>query len=180
MPTALETLVAERRRFQEFLARRVGDADEAEDLLQDALLRALKSPPADDDPEGTVRWFYRVLRNALIDRNRRAGTRGRALDQLEHEPRDEDPDLWQAVCGCLGALMEGLPPNYAEILKVVDLGDRAVTEAAGDLGISAGNARVRLHRARQALRAEVESFCRTCATHGCRDCTCRSSERKGV
>ena len=175
MSNALQTLVAERRRFQSFIAGRVGDAEEAEDILQEALLRALKSPPADDDPEGTVRWFYRVLRNALIDRARSATSHGRALEQFAREPSSDTQDpLWDAVCECVGTLLVGLKQSQADILRAVDVENQPISDVAARLGITQGNARVRLHRARAELRTELESFCRTCAHHGCRDCTCRN------
>lgn len=155
----------------------MGDPEEAEDILQEALLRALKSPPADDDPEGTVRWFYRVLRNALTDRARSADSRSRGLERFAREdtPESEDP-LWNAVCECLVNLLAGLKPSQADLLRAVDMDERPISEVAEQQGITPGNVRVRLHRARAALRAELESFCRTCARHGCRDCTCRGGE----
>ena len=48
----------------------------------------------------------------------------------------------------------------------------AVKDNAEEGGISRTNAGVRLHRARQALRAEVERTCGHCAQQGCTDCTC--------
>src|SRR5687767_14229656 len=62
-------LLANREKFLGFLEKRVGSRAAAEDLLQAAYLRALEA----DIPEGesAVAWFYRVLRNALVDRHRR-------------------------------------------------------------------------------------------------------------
>ena len=45
-------------------------------------------------------------------------------------------------------------------------------EVAGELAITPNNAAVRLHRARTALRRQLERSCGTCATHGCLDCRC--------
>jgi len=174
--TPVEVLVGERQRFREFLVRRTGDPDEADDLLQSALLRALRQPPPAENAEGVTRWFYRVLRNALIDRARRRETADHAAAVLAGEPAaTEDGALWDAVCGCVTALADTLPPPYAEIVREVDIAERPVTEVAARLGVTAGNARVRLHRAREALRERVEQFCRTCANHGCLDCTCRGT-----
>jgi RNA polymerase sigma factor (sigma-70 family) len=177
MSAPLDVLVAERRRFRAFLVRRLGDPDEAEDVLQSALLRAVRRPPTADDPEAVTRWFYRVLRNALSDRARRRQAAERAAATLAAEPASTpaDTELWNAVCGCVTALADTLHGPYSEILRSVDIEGRPVAEAASQLGLTPGNARVRLHRARAALREQVERFCRTCATHGCLDCTCRTA-----
>jgi RNA polymerase sigma-70 factor (ECF subfamily) len=54
----------------------------------------------------------------------------------------------------------------------VDLEGGSVGDYARKAGITPNNASVRLHRAREALRKQVEKTCGTCATHGCLDCTC--------
>ena len=72
----------------------------------------------------------------------------------------------------MNTLIPTLKPEYAEILRRVDLEGAAVPSVAAELGISANNVTVRLHRARQALKKQLERCCGTCATHGCLDCTC--------
>jgi len=70
-----------------------------------------------------------------------------------------------------------LKPEYAAALKRVDVDGIAVQEFAAEAGITANNASVRLFRAREALRNRVSATCRTCADHGCLDCTCRTAGR---
>lgn len=70
--------------------------------------------------------------------------------------------------------MELLPllnADCAELVRRVDLVGEWIGEIATERKVSSGSARVRLHRARAALRREVERACRTCAEHGCLDCT---------
>jgi RNA polymerase sigma-70 factor (ECF subfamily) len=69
-------------------------------------------------------------------------------------------------------LIVTLKPEYAEILRRVDLGESRLDSVAAELGITANNATVRLHRARQALRQRLEQMCGVCAHHGCLNCTC--------
>ena len=120
--------------------------------------------------------FYRLLRNAVTDHYRRKDAGRRAMASYAREATEADPrldaDLERAVCACVNDLIPVLKPEYAELIRRVDLGGGDVTSAAAALGITPGNARVRLHRARAALRQELERSCRTCATHGCLDCTC--------
>ncbi len=170
--------MAERRRFLGFLLNRVGDPDLAEDLLQTAVLQALRRAETLRDDERVVAWIYRILRNVLTDHRRREATGARAVERVAglELPEAPPPELEAQICACIGGLLETLPPQYGEILRLVELEEVAPTEAGGRIGLSAGNARVRLHRARAALRDRVEQMCRTCARHGCLDCTCRPTE----
>ena len=65
-----DVLVENHRAFVRFLERRVGDRAAAEDLIQDAFTRNMDRLSNLPD-EALVPWFYRVLRNAAIDRQRR-------------------------------------------------------------------------------------------------------------
>jgi DNA-directed RNA polymerase specialized sigma24 family protein len=62
--------------------------------------------------------------------------------------------------------------QYSDLLRQIDLEGEALQDAASDLGITANNLTVRLHRARQRLRIELERTCRICSRHGCLDCSC--------
>lgn len=77
-----------------------------------------------------------------------------------------------AVCECLHTLLPTLKPEYAEILRRADLEEEPLAAVASSLGITLNNATVRLHRARQALKRQLERSCGTCAVHGCLDCDC--------
>ncbi|MBM4188026.1 MAG: RNA polymerase sigma factor [Gemmatimonadetes bacterium] len=173
--SVVERLVANHQAFLSYLERRVGDRDTAEDLLQDAFVRGLGRAPQRQD-ETLVPWFYRVLRNAVIDHYRRRGSAGRALEAFarELEATDEpDHDTDRALCRCVAVLAETLKPEYGEALRRVELDGVAVKDFAIETGISAGNAAVRVFRARDALRRQLVRSCGTCADHGCLDCSCR-------
>jgi RNA polymerase sigma factor (sigma-70 family) len=170
------TLLANHRRFLDFLAARVGSREDAEEILQDAFVRGLEKAGEVRDDESAVAWFYRLLRNAVTDHYRRTAASRKALEGHAREAPEADPgfdaDLERVVCACVDDLIPVLKPEYADLIRRVDLGGADVASAADALGITPGNARVRLHRARVALRGELERSCRTCATHGCLDCTC--------
>lgn len=176
----VDALVAHHRRFLSYLQRRVGDRALAEDLLQDAFVRAIdRAPELSDD--GAVPWVYRVLRNAVIDRYRRHGAESRALEAFAREldgAVEPPPELLGEICACVAELAGTLSPSYAAAISAVDLQGQAVAEFARAEGLTASNAGVRLHRARQALRARVAASCGTCADHGCLDCSCGRPSRR--
>lgn len=174
------TLLANHRRFLGFLEARVGNRHDAEEILQNAFVRSLQKADEIRDPENAVAWFYRLLRNAVVDHYRHSTTSHRLLEdfaeQLLGTDERADAALDNVICECVKDLVPVLKAEYADLITQVDLRGIDVTSVAESLRITPGNARVRLHRARTALRQEVERTCRTCATHGCLDCTCAKKD----
>lgn len=174
-PDTAAVLVANHRSFLAFLEKRVGSRAVAEDILQDAFARGLDKLESLRDEESAVAWFYRMLRNAVIDHHRRGAARARGMEafarEIEHDPAPS-PDLKQTICRCIGELAATLKPEYASALQRVEIDGVAVKDYAEEAGISSNNGAVRVHRAREALRKQVARSCGTCAEHGCVDCTC--------
>ena len=159
--------------FIGFARSRSGDPELAADLVQECLMKALKSDNVPVEAEGAVTWFYRVLRHALIDAHRRRTTREQALEKLAHElPEAASPEDEKALCQCVMKLLPALPPADAELLRVIDLESGSVTALAQATDQRVNTLNVRLLRARRKLREQVERTCRACATHGCLDCDC--------
>jgi len=175
MSHVVDVLVENHREFLRFLERRVGSRATAEDILQDAFVRGIDRAETLRDDDSAIAWFYRSLRNAVIDHHRRNGASDRAVAALAreleeaHSPLD---DLHDAVCKCVGRLAPTLKPEYAEALQKVEVEGLSVQAFAEQAGITANNAGVRLFRARKALRKQLEISCGTCASHGCLECTC--------
>jgi RNA polymerase sigma-70 factor (ECF subfamily) len=176
-PEATEQLVASHRRFLAFLEKRVESRAVAEDILQSAFARGLERGAAVPD-EKIVAWFYRVLRNAVIDHYRHRDASARAMEAwgLElAESQESGPAVMQEICQCVSDLLQTLKPEYRDALQIVDLEDGKLEDLARQSGITAQNAAVRMHRARKALRQRVEQACGTCAEHGCLNCRCKSA-----
>jgi RNA polymerase sigma-70 factor, ECF subfamily len=177
-PEALAQLVAGHREFLAFLERRVESRAAAEDILQAAFARGLERGGSVPD-EKVVAWFYRVLRNSVIDHYRHRASSARAMEAWGREfTEGQEPDaaLRQEICQCVSGLLATLKPEYRDALRVVDLEDGKLSDLAQQSGITAENAAVRVHRARKALRRQVEKACGTCEEHGCFDCQCHASE----
>jgi RNA polymerase sigma factor (sigma-70 family) len=173
--TILNPLLDLRRQFLRFLKRRISDQGVAEDILQTAYVRALEAGGQLRDQESSVAWFYRILRNAVIDYYRRRAVEGAALDRWARNLGDEtvpEPDLEPDPCPCIAAALAVMTPAYADLLRAVDLGETRLAAYAKGKGITAGNAAVRAHRARAALRRRLVRCCGTCAEQGCVECTC--------
>jgi RNA polymerase sigma factor (sigma-70 family) len=182
-PDVLQRLVGNHAQFLAFLQRRVRSRQVAEDILQEAFIRGIDRLSSLRDNESAVAWFYRLLRNALIDHARKQASERRALEgfardaaiETERDAGGFDQELHTEVCRCITGLLDTLKPEYAGALRRIELEGAAVADYAREAQITPNNAAVRVHRARLALKRQLELSCGTCATHGCLDCTCDES-----
>ncbi len=175
----IQRLLAHESAFRVFLRRRVGDEVLSEDLLQQSMIRAVQSHHSVRNDESVVAWFYKIIRHTLIDYYRSKGAEARRneafLQELTLSGEDREPpidEVKSTVCTCLHRHLPKLRANYAELLRRIDIEEESPKRVAEELKISQSNLTVRLHRARQALRASLELSCGICSKHGCLNCTC--------
>ncbi len=175
-------LVEGHRQILGFLRRRLGSGEEAEEVLQMFMLRAVERSADLRDVRSVRGWLSRILATTIVDHQRRAGKRRKReeivdpfdLEELSIEPDDE---LEEAICNCLYKLLPTLKPEYAEVIWRIDLLEEPRDRVAASLGVSLNNITVRLHRGRQALKKRLEEMCMTCPVHGFLDCRCDEAER---
>ncbi|MGH8986811.1 MAG: RNA polymerase sigma factor [Acidimicrobiia bacterium] len=133
---------------------------DAEDLVQDTLVRAYRSIDGFDGRHPRA-WLLTILRNAQINRTRR-----RRPDLL-HDPDEvtrraattEDPSaqpeeaaLVDVLDEHLGAALDALPIKFRQVVDLIDVSELSYQEAAEVLGVPAGTVMSRLSRARKRLR----------------------------
>ena len=157
--------------FVGFARKRIADPELAADVVQDSLLKAMKSAATLREDENVVAWFYRILRNSITDLYRRRATETKMLEKFADEPQFSEADHFE-FCKCMAGVIDTLKPEYAAAIREVDLKDRPTAAVAGELQTTANNLTVRLHRARHQLRERLEQACRLCSKHGCLNCTC--------
>jgi len=176
----LQTLLDRRAGFLAFVQRRVADPALAEDILQAAYMRALERPGSLREDDSAVAWFYSVLRNAVIDFYRRRATESKVMDASASDldiagVSAPDAATRTFICGCIAHVLPMLKPAYAEIIREVDLEEEPLNVFAKRHKLTAGNAAVRAHRARAALRRELVRVCGACSIHACLDCCCKAA-----
>ncbi len=136
----------------------------AEDATQDALLLAWRRIRSLRDPAAFRPWIYAILERAALSGWRRRKRR-RALALREGEavaegapPGEEEPPPPAAdrpEVAALRSSLEALPEGYRDVLSLHYVQGLSAREVAGAVGLSFNNARVRLYRARIALRREL-------------------------
>jgi RNA polymerase sigma-70 factor (ECF subfamily) len=171
-----DLLVQRKGEFLRFLERRLGSRADAEDLLQESLLKVVAHKAPLRDHKKLVPWFYQILRNLLVDHFRRGAALHRLKDHVAagtDTTTEMDDELFQATYPCVNDVAATLKPEYGELIRRVELAGEPLHAVARDLGIKPNNASVRLHRARRALRQGLAAMCGACVEHACLDCSCR-------
>jgi len=165
-----------RGEFLRFFRRRLDRREDAEDALQDFYLKVIRAARKPDHHDKIDAWLGRILRNTLTDHYRRRAARQRAevayRREIEGTVSEIDADQDGLPCCCLHDSLLTLRLDYAEILRRADLDEEPRERIAADLGLTANNLGVRLHRARRALRKKLEDCCPTCRDGGFGDCGC--------
>jgi RNA polymerase sigma-70 factor (ECF subfamily) len=157
-----------------YIKSKIADPELAEDILQESLLKALSSAPELRDDQKIIPWFYRIVNNAITDLYRHRGVVAKYMGPIPDgaEPGIE-PEERATICACMRDLIPTLKPEYAELIEGLDLNEEDNEAVAERIGITRNNLKVRHHRARTQLRQRLEETCRSCATHGCLDCSCK-------
>lgn len=177
--TAVEaSLVEGQRRFMGFLIGRLGNVDDALDVMQDFALRAIRRSDDLRDLASVRGWLSRLLATAITDHHRRSNRRRRR--EVPGDPWSEAADMAlptdtgtdAAICDCLRDVIGLLPLAQADLLRRIDLEEQPRLAVARALGITEGNLAVRLFRARGKLRDLLVDLCLTCPEHGFLDCAC--------
>ncbi|HEX7761911.1 MAG TPA: sigma-70 family RNA polymerase sigma factor [Caulobacteraceae bacterium] len=151
----LTALIPQLRAFARTLA---GDATQADDLAQDAMMKAWSARTSFEMGTNMKAWTFMILRNQFYSEKRRSW-RQTQLDQEAAERTLVAPDDPMAPVA-LDELRQGLgmlPPEQREALILVGAGGFAYEEAAVICGCAVGTVKSRVSRARRALEAVLEA-----------------------
>jgi RNA polymerase sigma-70 factor (ECF subfamily) len=154
-----------RERLIAALARLVR-REEAEELANETLIRALSSAESFRGEADAYTWLYRIALNLAYDLLRRQKrhpevSMDEEIENLERVPAHGDPSALKKreMSQCVRNLLTTLPPEQHEVLIHADIHDATASEIARNTGVSTGNAKIRLHRARRAMKSILEKHC---------------------
>lgn len=148
-----------------FIARRVSDPADAEDVLQDVMLRIQRHAREMDEYEHLGAWVHQVTRSAVIDFYRRRSARrelpaGSSVEVAGAIPDPVPPEtLRTELAQCLKPLMDRLGDTYREALEMTELEGLSQVAAAERLGLSTSGMKARVQRARAQLRDLLLECC---------------------
>jgi RNA polymerase sigma-70 factor, ECF subfamily len=150
-----------------------GRADDADDAMQEALLKTYRYAARIREPEAFRAWLYRTVRNAcLIGRRRRANEpehfvslddtasdmdgRERQVDAVDSGHDPERQAINSSLRSRLRRSLAAVPRPYRVVVVLREIEGLSTREVAEVMGISEANVKTRLHRARLLLREHLE------------------------
>ena len=144
--------------LRRFLRHRAGSDDEANDLLQEVFLRALRQANGLCGIDNRRAWLFHAARNLLIDRLRLAKDQVPLPDDLAAEPEDS-PVPVDGLAQCLPRVLRELSPQDREAITLCDIEGMTQQNYARRLGLSLPAAKSRVQRARVRLKAQLTEAC---------------------
>ncbi len=155
-------------RVHRYVRGMVRDSSEAEDLTQEAFLRAHRERATLRDPGAMLSWLYQIATRVALDRLRQrtaaAPRESRlSLDEVD-QPDPGTPSLQQVLeqsemGACVQRFLVAVPDGYRSVLLLHDVHGLSGPEISENLGLPLATVKIRLHRARQRLKASLEEGC---------------------
>lgn len=142
-----------------FVQKQVKDKQEAEDILQQLYLKLYKHCEQLEQVHNLKAWLYQITRNTVYDFFRE-NSRRISLDPEADLPEEVLPEQTrQEVEALVEPLINILPPEYAQALRLSELEEVSQKEIAERLGISYSGAKSRVQRGREKLKALFMECC---------------------
>lgn len=157
-----------RPRVLRYLTRLVGEAD-AEDQTQSVMLKVSEGLAGFRGESSVSTWIYRIATNVALDKLRQK--RAQPLPETAYEFNEDDlPPAAHAdsveetairgeMSACIGEFVAHLPENYKTVMILSDLEGFKNGEIAAMLGVTVDTVKIRLHRAREKLRKDLQDGC---------------------
>jgi RNA polymerase sigma-70 factor (ECF subfamily) len=144
-----------------FLRKHTGDAQAAEDLLHDVVVKALAAGRDEAHaPQNLTGWLYAVARNAAMDYHRRHRPTDELPDDVAAEPLDEAEAARIELANCLRPMAERLPSTYRDTLIAAEFDGLPLASVAEAQGLSLSAVKTRASRGRKLLQEELVQCCR--------------------
>ncbi len=149
-----------RHELERFLMSRISRPEDAEDLLQDIMIKTYQQLHTVQEPIKLRAWLFQVTRNVVIDYYRQS--REALPDSLAIMDEGTEPyeQVRQELSDCINPFIKQLPRVYQTALEAVDLRGVSQKELSEELGVSYSAVKSRVQRGRQMLAALFKDCCR--------------------
>ena len=142
-----------------FVRARVGDPAATEDVLQDVYLKIHARIGTLKDEEKVRAWVYRVTRNAVTDHHRAKRPTSELDESLGASTDHTETEFEERLSGSVRDMLDRLPPEHREALRLTEYEGLTQRELADRLGIGVSGAKSRVQRARTRLKAMLLDCC---------------------
>jgi RNA polymerase sigma-70 factor (ECF subfamily) len=142
--------------LRRYVGRVVGNADAADELMQDIWLRLIQGIGRLKDPARLRAWLFGIAHRRVMDFLRERYAASSIVDVDTDTLVDEEPNFDRELeAGELERGLQGLPPVEREVLSLFYLDELPLAEVAQVLGLPSGTVKSRLFRARNLLRQQL-------------------------
>lgn len=142
--------------LQRFVQSKVSNKEDAEDLLQEILLKAYRNIGSVQHQSSIKSWLFQVANNAVIDFYRRKGRNVELTDELLGSA-EEQTQL--ELSNCVFPFINALPQDHAALLRAIDIDCISQKDYARELGISYSTLKSRVQKSRKLLKQLFEECC---------------------
>jgi RNA polymerase sigma-70 factor (ECF subfamily) len=156
-----------------FIAKRVANQTEAEDILQEVFLRIHQRIDGLKDPRRVLSWIYQITRHAIIDHYRAPGPRrempaglfsdmertGLTISAPSVEGEQDSGRFRRELAGCLRPMLNRLSQDYRDAIMLVEMEGLTQQAAAERLGLSLSGMKSRVQRGRRQLKQMLDECC---------------------
>ncbi len=158
-----------RARLHGFVERRVGNPEDAEDIVQDIFVRMQSNIKRLSSADRLNAWAFRIARNAIVDHYRTTNrsevtgeTAAKVINRLgadEVDGGEPPPDARAELARCIAPMVRGLPDDYRRAIELTELEGMTQAAAAERLDLSVPGAKSRVQRGRARLRTMLLRCC---------------------
>jgi RNA polymerase sigma-70 factor (ECF subfamily) len=152
------------RPLRAYVARVLGDVNQADDIVQESFLKVLRLPEAPDDPRQLRPLLFRIASNLVNDDWRRRRRATKAADAHTFESNRPIPDM--ALRLDMIRVFQQLNMQQRQMMWLAHVEGADHREIAAALGLREGSVRVLLHRARRKLASLLQAATPPRSTHG--------------
>jgi RNA polymerase sigma-70 factor (ECF subfamily) len=153
------------------MLRACGNAEDAEDVLVEAMVKAFKAADSLEDPAAFRAWLTTIGKRVCIRlKQRKRADQALSLEGMmeagaqfptSHDVTAEDELELEQTQECVKRAFDTLPEHYREVYRMREIEGRSADETSRTLGISVANVKARLHRARLKVRESIDAaLCR--------------------
>lgn len=145
------------KELKNFILKRVHDHDLANDILQDVLLKVYNFCMSKSGVRNVRSWLFQIAQNTIIDHYRK---QSKFSNRDIPEKVEEDENMaFQDALNFITPILNFLPPEYSEPVKMADIDGLRQSAIAKKLGLSLPATKSRIQRGRQLLMAEFFTCC---------------------
>lgn len=154
-----------------FALRLTSDPSDAEDLVQDTIVKAFRFFSSYEKGTNAKAWLFRILKNSYINNYRKQSKQPNQVDYdevatfyetIRAERTDtsdlEDKMFRDLIDDDISQALEELPEDFRTVVLLCDVEDFTYEEIANMLDVPIGTIRSRLHRGRNLLKAQLEEY----------------------